>query len=371
MAVFTSAFLGKVDHPKNVLKEYLVAFGNKCQADILSWLDGWTHTKRSQGKEDWVRLVTAKLAEELGYCKDTIHRHLDKLFNLGVIDRQRAKLWSTDRAYEYRIVFEKLVEYLDNDENQTIDSLNTVHQESVISPLIVQNQTLYINTSVNVSEIKHNNTEPVVVEKEDVEESAEHYEPSSEHKDGVTEVPKPYAGVTGNKQQPELITEDSSTPGMTDITEESSTPTPSKEELAEVISYAQKLGIEPTTQVLKLVCKYWTNVLDALAALEEAIKAGRCQHPQAYLSSALRKGWKPESVPVPANKNTTLTEANPPTEEQRAILDAAKRERTIYDHFFSATDGVTKVVMDRWGKVQIPWYEFFERVTAPATTSSA
>ena len=86
MTAFTSAYLGEVQHPKNVLREYLTAFGNKCQADILSWLDGWTKTKRSQGKSDWVRVVTDELAQTLGYCKATICKHLQDLRKKGKRD---------------------------------------------------------------------------------------------------------------------------------------------------------------------------------------------------------------------------------------------------------------------------------------------
>ncbi len=108
MPQFTSAFLGGVQHPINILQEYLQAFGNKCQAAILSWLDNWTRTKRKEALGDWVWLLLQDLATELGYCKDTIFRHLHHLVEMGVIERQRAKRWSTDRAWKYRIVSSKL-----------------------------------------------------------------------------------------------------------------------------------------------------------------------------------------------------------------------------------------------------------------------
>lgn len=127
MSHFTSAFLGRVQHPINILQEYLQAFGNKCQAAILSWLDNWTRTKRKEAHSDWVWLVLQDLAAELGYGKDTIFRHLQRLLELWVIERQRAHRWATDRAWKYRIVSHKLAEYIGLCKNQTVDSDKSVH----------------------------------------------------------------------------------------------------------------------------------------------------------------------------------------------------------------------------------------------------
>ena len=118
MSLFTSAFLGQVQHPINILQEYLAAFGNKCQAAILSWLDNWTRTKRKEAQSDWVWLVLSDLATELGYCKDTIFRHLQRLLELGVIERQRA-LWLGYRSQKYRIV-SQLVQYISLYDLQTV-----------------------------------------------------------------------------------------------------------------------------------------------------------------------------------------------------------------------------------------------------------
>jgi len=48
---FTSAVLGEVQHPTNIIREYLEKFRGtqKCIALILSWLDGWIQTKLRQG----------------------------------------------------------------------------------------------------------------------------------------------------------------------------------------------------------------------------------------------------------------------------------------------------------------------------------
>lgn len=160
MGSFTSAFLGEVQHPKNVLREYLTAFRNKCQADILSWLDGWTNTKRLQNKSDcWIWLVLKDLASELGYCKDTVFRHLKTLVELGIIERREAKRWCTDKAWEYRIVPEQLVQYVGFNKNLTIDVEKSDYLESENRTSTVQNQDTFLNTYINHSE----NLPPVVV----------------------------------------------------------------------------------------------------------------------------------------------------------------------------------------------------------------
>lgn len=119
---FASSVLGEVSHPINVLREYLKMFKNKCQAAIVSWLDGWTHTKRSQGQDEWVWLTLDFLAKELGYCKDTIHTHLKKLLKAGVIERKPAKRWPTDNAWSYRLVPQEIKKNFTG-ENQTADKL--------------------------------------------------------------------------------------------------------------------------------------------------------------------------------------------------------------------------------------------------------
>ena len=113
----------------------MAAFGNKCQAAILSWLDNWTRNKRKEQQSDWVWLVLCDLAAELGYCKDTIFRHLQRLLELGVIERQRAHRWATDRAWKYRIVSQKLAQYICLNENQTVDSNESEHGESETSTM--------------------------------------------------------------------------------------------------------------------------------------------------------------------------------------------------------------------------------------------
>ena len=170
MSQFTSAFLGQVQHPINILQEYLAAFGNKCQAAILSWLDNWTRTKRKEAQSDWVWLVLSDLATELGYCKDTIFRHLQRLLELGVIERQRAHRWATDRAWKYRVVSAHLAKYIGLNENQTADISKSVHRESEDSTSIVQNHDNNIGSNSS-SSYTQPQAEPPAAESEEVVEN--------------------------------------------------------------------------------------------------------------------------------------------------------------------------------------------------------
>ncbi len=95
-------------------------------------------------------------AVELGYCKDTIFRHLQRLLELGVIERQRAHRWATDRAWKYRIVSQKLAQYIDLCENQTVECNESEHRESEARTSTVQNQDNNIGSNSNGTKISTN-----------------------------------------------------------------------------------------------------------------------------------------------------------------------------------------------------------------------
>lgn len=109
MSSFTSATLGAVHRPVNILKEFLELFsrGNKCKAVILSWLDG----KLFSGSE-WVRVTFQDLADTLGYCRETIAKHIKELVELKILEEtvKGKKPFPTDTAKKYRLNVEKLLE---------------------------------------------------------------------------------------------------------------------------------------------------------------------------------------------------------------------------------------------------------------------
>ncbi|NET61544.1 MAG: winged helix-turn-helix transcriptional regulator [Symploca sp. SIO2E6] len=146
---FYSSVLGEVQHPINVLHEYLEVFKNKCQAAIVSWLDGWAHTKRAQGQDEWAWLTLSSLSKELGYCRDTIHTHLKKLLEAGVIERRLAKRWPTDKAWAYRLVGHKIIEKILPVENQSMDSQKPDYQEQKNQTMGSPKTDYILNTSPN------------------------------------------------------------------------------------------------------------------------------------------------------------------------------------------------------------------------------
>lgn len=156
---FKSAFLGAVCHPKNVLREYLAAFKNKCQADILSFIDGWIKTNRSKQRPDWVRLSASYLAANLGYCKKTITTHLKKLVEMGVLIRDTLiKLFACDTAYSYKIDEAVLLDRVGNFD--CASEVNLPLQQSNSAPLEEKKDPAYYIDSNK--EINSNNAENVV-----------------------------------------------------------------------------------------------------------------------------------------------------------------------------------------------------------------
>ncbi len=141
---FQSSMLGDVQHPINLIREYLDAFGSKPKAAILSWLDSWNKS----GKE-WVWLVLEDLATELGWCRDTLHRHLKELLNLNVIERKLARRWPTDQAFQYRLNQDELLKHIDFQDFQIVESEKSDSGESETSKSTVQNSEIYLNQSLN------------------------------------------------------------------------------------------------------------------------------------------------------------------------------------------------------------------------------
>jgi hypothetical protein len=240
MPQFTSAFLGQVQHPINILQEYLTAFGNKCQAAILSWLDNWTKTKRKEAQSDWVWLVLSDLAAELGYCKDTVFRHLQRLLELGVIERLRAKRWATDRAWKYRIVPPKLAQYISLCENQTVDSDKSEHGQSEASTSTFQNQDNNIGSNSSLSYAQPQ-AEALAVESEE-----------------------------GGERLDE--------------------PTP--EEIKDVCIQLRRLSpdISINPQVKSAIRSFWHNVPAGLARVKNAIAQGWCKQPTGLFVQTLKVG---------------------------------------------------------------------------------
>lgn len=208
MSNFTSSVLGQVEHPNNILKEYLLIFRgvHKFKAHILSWLDGWLVHKRSKGEpvDSWIYVVEGELTKTIGCCRDTVRRHLKQLCDWGILERRSYSRYCTDKIYAYSLNLEKLRdEYiaqtvgkitstaivcgkrslvfsnlllqlvLPKNENQTIDCMKADSRLSDIQQSTVENQATFIDTSIDSSKNKDTTTEQVDVSVEKKVEKSE------------------------------------------------------------------------------------------------------------------------------------------------------------------------------------------------------
>ncbi len=68
-----------------------------------------------------------------------------------MIERQRAKRWATDRAWKYRIVSQKLSQYIDLCDLQTVECDKSEHRESEARTSTVQNRDNNIGSNSSLS----------------------------------------------------------------------------------------------------------------------------------------------------------------------------------------------------------------------------
>jgi DNA-binding transcriptional MocR family regulator len=118
MTSFTSATLGEINPPLNILKEFLATFNrrHKCKAAILSWLDG----KHYYGNS-WIRITFENLADILGYCRETISKHMRELIFDGLVEDKPSHRFPKDTASEYRLNLEKIAETIEFSQCEKID----------------------------------------------------------------------------------------------------------------------------------------------------------------------------------------------------------------------------------------------------------
>lgn len=258
---FKSAILGLVAHPKNVLREYLAAFKNKCQADILSFVDGWIKTNRSRQRPDWVRLSASQVAVNLGYCKKTIATHLKKLVEMGVLVRDTLiKLFACDTAYSYKIDEAVLLGIVGKKDSSS--EVNLPLQESKVTTPEEQNYPAYYLSS-DKKEI-NTTTQPVVA-------------PSlcSKYQEPIEPCPvRPQPSVKQVKCQP---------------TAQDHSSIISNERINEV----KALGVELKSQSLRCEVINAAAVVyeKAIAVLKEKLAKKDCTNPPGFLRKALSEGY--------------------------------------------------------------------------------
>lgn len=259
---FTSAVLGAVQHPTNILSEYLSRFrgAKKFKAYILSWLDGWIHKKLKEGKPPWVYVVTQELAEALGCCRDTVFRHLKDLCEMGILKKAPYKRWATDNIWAYTIDFEKLkqeLEPLSANENQTAISRKSDSRESEFRLPTVENQTPYRSTTLKSSQVQPQQSLPAARKKDEQNE------------------PPPQ--------------------------EQESTTKPTPEELNTACTQISRLSpqVQTNLQVKAAIEKYWANFPTALERLKIAVQENWCCNLTGVLVNALKQGIYSEDTAPP------------------------------------------------------------------------
>lgn len=248
---FTSAVLGVVQHPTNILTEYLSRFRGvkKFKAYILSWLDGWIYQKLKEGKPPWVYVVNQELAQALGCCRDTVFRHLKDLCEMGILKKTPYKRWSTDNIWAYTIDFERLKQELSLSsptENQTTERLNSDSRESDFSQPRVGNQTAYRTLTLTPSQ-----------------QHTEHDLPAAAKEEKQIELP---AQSSANWKK---VKQDTST-----HREHEGTTKPTQEELDFACTRISKLSpdVQTNPQVKAAISSYWTNFPAALERLKIAVE---------------------------------------------------------------------------------------------------
>lgn len=162
-------------------------------------------------------------------------------FELRVIKRQQAKRWATNRAWKYRIVSSKLVEYIGLNENQTVDNDKSEHGESDIGTSIVHNQ-------------NNNNIDPTP-------------------KPSYTQ-PQAEAVVVGEVKSVEKQDQ------------------PTDEEVKEVCIQLRRLSPDMSInpQVKSAIRSFWHNVPAGLARVKNAIAQGWCKQPTGLFVQTLKDG---------------------------------------------------------------------------------
>ncbi len=247
MTSFTSASLGQINSPINILKEFLGTFNRrqKCKAAILSWLDG----KHYYGNS-WIRITFENLAEILGYCRETISKHMRELVFDGLVEDKPSHRFPKDTASEYRLNLENIMETIEFSRCEKIDvEVPDISGERANNPP---------TSKTTIKFFENNNT----AAEDDIVDEAEHetQRPSyDEQLEPVNSTQNPDASADKFPQsQVEVIT----TLGN-----------PVKSEIKEICAELKRLRINPDP-CLGVIKKYWDNVNSAIARVKEAMKEG-------------------------------------------------------------------------------------------------
>jgi hypothetical protein len=269
MTSFTSASLGQINPPINILKEFLATFNRrqKCKAAILSWLDG----KHYYGNS-WIRITFENLADILGYCRETISKHMRELVFDGLVEDKPSHRFPKDTASEYRLNLENIMETIEFSRCEKIDA-----EVPDISGECANNPPTY-KAYLKFSENNNTAAEEDKVDKAEQETQIPRYD---EQLEPVNSTQNPDASVDKFPQaQVEVIT-----------TSEKSV----KPDIKEVCAELKRLRINPDP-CLGVIKKYWDNENSAIARVKEAMKEDWCDNPTGLFIASCKNGEKPKNA---------------------------------------------------------------------------
>ncbi|MDM9583071.1 hypothetical protein [Nostoc sp. GT001] len=315
---FTSAMLGQISAPVNILKEFLEIFNrrHKCKAAILSWLDG----KHFYGQE-WVRITNENLGEILGYCRETISKHLRELVTDNLVSELPAQRFPKDTANMYRLNPNWLppIEF-DKSEWAELSKVLGFWKHLDMLPKILFfsrcekididrpiNQPINANNpptlETNLKLFKNNNTavgEKKVVVKEEEESDWESISTRRCANAAATDDWE-QTQITHSVENLEQVTpadeidphdDLSSAP---EIKQTSTQNKPTKQEIKDTCVELKRLRINPDP-CLGVIKKYWGNVAGAIARVKEALSEGWCDNPTGLFINSCKSGVKAKTT---------------------------------------------------------------------------
>ncbi len=299
-AQFTTATLGPVSHPSNLLMEFLEVWQkrDKVKACILSWFDSW---HKSKGETGWICASYQQIAKAFGYCRDTIWRHLTDLIQEGYVRcrhlRKEEKSYPTDTRKMYQINFVKLRQKV-GQENQESSCLKSDGYPSEVQTLEAESQT-DLNSFSNLS--KTSLTHQAALESCVCEEGLKIF--SEQEQIQKTEECSNHEALSHNNA--ESNTEEFSqhselkTQGETNSVDQ---PKGSEEDQgsAQLLTKLNELIHFPLlpirfNAVKWVIDKYRENLVGAVAAVEQGLIEGWITNPTGYLIKALQEGISVEA----------------------------------------------------------------------------
>ncbi|PSB02771.1 hypothetical protein [Merismopedia glauca] len=369
MATAFYSCLGET-RPINLLKEYLDIFRGrqKSKAYLLSWLDNWLFRKKKAGLVPWVYVVLQDVADELGYCRDTVHRHLQELMELGLISRRPYHRYPTDNIWEYTINFEELrLLEVKSQERRDISRLYPVKSEDgrdAIYPVctgVSENQALSPQSSSSLlpsasslalkgrlRQLPSPNSSPSLIS--DSQES-EIRLPTVQVQNTYT-IPTPISSLQTRQTPIPVVVAEKKAEKKEEVSQEETVEQISREDLA--LSLLQlPVKIKPNSNIKLEVETNFPRLGEALQNLKQAMNSWRVRPDFNWgglFVKFLRGQGYLEETPIPFN----YEEVDPPSADDLRALDAAMASGAIADYYYSTIERSHQVIGEQ-GNRSVHW----------------